>query len=268
MAVAMARRIQDGDFMSHGTGVPLAAAAMMLAKSLHAPNLDYFYQGTVTPRETDPAMLLLDMLAIYRSAPAFMNQADIMSLELRGRGDFQFLRPAQIDAFGSINTSLIGTLDKPKMRFHGIASGDAICLVKRVCLYTTEHTPRVFPERLDYVTGVGHRDSGRWREDLGLPGGGPAFVITPMACLDFGGAERRMRLVELMPGYTVDQVKRSTGFEIAVGPAVTVFEPTILEVETLRRVDPLKTRRMEFREWREEIRNVLAAERQRLARHD
>jgi glutaconate CoA-transferase, subunit B len=261
MAIAMSRRIQDGDFLSHGAGVPLAAAAMMLAKSLHAPNLDFFYQGTITPRENNPAKLLLDMLAIYRSAPAFMNQADIMSFELRGRGDFQFLRPAQIDAVGNINTSLIGTLDNPKMRFHGIASGDAMCLVKRVCLYTTEHTTRVFPEKLDYVTGVGHRDAGRWRTDLDLPGGGPAYVITPMACFDFEGPDRRMRLVEMMPGHLVDEVKRSTGFELAIASDVSVFEPKDLEVETLRRLDPLRTRRMEFREWRDQIRERLAAER-------
>ena len=262
MAVVMARQVRDGDFVSHGASVPLAAAALMLAKELHAPAADFFYQGTISTAERDPAKLILDMEGIYRSAPAFFSQAQIVDFELRGGGDFQYLRPAQVDRYGSVNTSLIGTLENPRYRFHGIAVADAMTIVKRICLYVTEHTPRVFAERLDYVTGLGHRGSGAWREALHAPGGGPSVVISPLAVLDFEGPERSMRLRELMAGASVEEVRANTGFELALAPdVVDVVPPTDEELDTLRRLDPLATRRLEFRQWRDDVRATLAVAR-------
>jgi glutaconate CoA-transferase subunit B len=259
MAVAMAREVREGDFMSHGASVPLAAAALMLAKQTHAPNLDFFYQGTITTGERDPANLLLDMEAIFSKAPAFLSQAGITDFELRGGADFQFLRPAQIDAYGNVNASLIGTLDEPWLRFHGIAVADAMCVVRRLCLYTTEHTPRVFAEKLDFVTGLGHRDRGRWRDRLGLPGAGPTSVITPLAIMDFETEDCRMRLREMYEGVTVDEVRAATGFDLAVADVVTIYKPPDDLVMRLRAIDPLATRQMEFRETRQAARARLDA---------
>lgn len=262
MAVAMARQIRDGDFISHGASVPLAAAALMLAKQLHAPNVDFFFQGTISPAERDPAKLMLELERIYASAPAFFSQAQIVDLELRGGADFQFLRPAQIGRHGSVNTSLLGTLERPRLRFHGIAVADVMTLVDRICLYTTEHSPRVFPARLDFRTGLGHEQGDAWRRNLGLPGEGPVAVVTPLAQLDFDGPERSLRLRRLLPGATVEGVRAATGFELAVAPDVRELEPpTDEELATLRRLDPLATRRLEFREWRAEVRARLASAR-------
>lgn len=260
MAVAMARQVHDGDFISHGASVPLAAAALMLAKELHAPNADFFYQGTISSAERDPAKLMLDIEGIYASAPAFFSQAQIVDFELRGGGDFQYLRPLQIDRYGNVNTSLVGTLEKPRYRFHGIAVADAMAIVDRVCLYVTEHTPRVFAERLAYRTGVGHAGEDAWRRELGVPGGGPSVVISPLALLDFEGPGHSMRLARLMPGVDAETVLAQTGFELAVAEDLAEIDPpTEEEISTLHRLDPLATRRLEFREWREEARGRLAA---------
>jgi glutaconate CoA-transferase subunit B len=262
MATVMARQILDGDFVAHGAAVPLAAAALMLAKELHAPNLEFFYQGTITTGERDPAKLMLDIERIYASAPAFFTQSQVVDFELRGHGDFQYLRPAQIDRYGSVNTSVIGTLERPTYRFHGIAVADAMTIVRRVCLYVTEHTPRVFVEKLSYVTGVGHVDDDAWRRDLKVPGGGPSVVITPLAVMDFGGTRRAIRLKELMPGVTPEMVIAQTGFEFEVSDDVCeIVPPSAEEIAVLRRVDPLATRRLEFRQWRDEARARLDAHR-------
>lgn len=262
MAVVMSRQVRDGDFVAHGAAVPLAAAALMLAIELHAPNADFFYQGTISTSERDPAKLMLDLERIYASAPAFFSQAQITDFELRGNGDFQFLRPIQIDPYGSVNTSLIGTLDAPIKRFHGIAVADAMSIVKRICLYVTEHTPRVFVEKLDFVTALGQVDGGRWRRDLGLPGGGPVLVVTPKAVMDFQGPGGRMRLRELMPGASVEEVREQTGFELLLAEDVRPVEPpTDEELATLRRIDPLATRGLEFRELRDAARKRLDASR-------
>lgn len=262
MAIVMAREVRDGDFIAHGASVPLAAAALMLAKQLHAPGVDFFYQGTITTAERDPAKLMLDMEGIYASAPAFFSQSQITDFELRGGGDFQFLRPIQIDREGSVNTSLIGTLDKPVQRFHGIAVADAMSIVKRICLYVTEHSTRVFVEKLAYRTGLGNVEGGEWRRRLGLPGGGPSTVVTPLAVMDFEGTGGTMRLAALMPGVGVERVLKATGFELEVADGLAEIEPpTAEELQTLRRLDPLATRQLEFRDLREAARRRIDEER-------
>jgi glutaconate CoA-transferase, subunit B len=260
MAIAMAREVRDGDFVSHGSAVPLAGAALMTAKALHAPNVDFFYDGWVTPTETDLAALALDPGLARRSATAFLSQAQIMEFELRGGCDLQFLRPAQIDAVGNVNVSSIGPPEHPLRRFHGIAVADAMTIVRRICLYVTEHTPRVFVERLDFLTGVGHAAEDRWRQRLGVPGKGPQLVVTPLALLDFEGPGSRMRLRALMPGASVEQVREATGFELALAPEVAELDPpSAEEIAALEAVDPLATRQLEFRELRTGAQGRLAA---------
>jgi glutaconate CoA-transferase subunit B len=260
MAIAMAREVRDRDFVSHGSAVPLAACALMVARSLHAPSMDFFYDGAITPTVTDLVQLAQAPEKVQASASAFFSQAQIMDFELRGGCDLQFLRPAQIDAHGNVNVSLIGTLEQPLRRFHGIAVADAMTVVGRICLYVTEHTPRVFVEQLDYLTGVGHAGADLWRRELGVPGAGPSLVVTPLALLDFAGPGATMRLRALMPGASVEQIRAATGFELDMAEGLgEVPPPSDEEMAALNRVDPLATRRLEFRQWRAQAQARLAA---------
>jgi glutaconate CoA-transferase subunit B len=257
MCVLMAREIRDGDWVNHGASVPLAGAALMLAKHTHAPNVDFFYLGTVfnsvNPAVTDLGRLMLEPQLAYTSSRALMSHADVCSLTLRGNADFQFLRPIQVDQVGSVNTSVVGSVEAPRYRFHGIAVADAMVLVRRVCLYVTEHEPRVFPASLAYRTGTGHVEEDRWRASLAAPGAGPAAVVTPLGVLDFEGPERRARLRSVHPGVTVDEVRAATGFELWVPPdgVPESVPPTAEELHVLRDVvDPLAIRHLEFKRLR------------------
>lgn len=259
MCVLMAREIRDGDWVNHGAGVPLAGAALMLAKHTHAPNLQFFYLGTrwnsVDPEVTDLGRLMVEPKLAYSSSRALMSHHDILSLTTRGHCDAQFLRPIEVDPFGNVNTSVIGSREAPKYRFHGIAVADSMVLVRRPCLYVTDHDDRVFRERLTYRTGTGHVEGDRWRGRIGAPGGGPAAVVTPLGVLDFRTPDRRARLRSVHPGVSVAEVQASTGFELDVSEAVESEPPSELELETLRElVDPLATRHLEFKELRREAR--------------
>jgi glutaconate CoA-transferase, subunit B len=267
MCALMAREINDGDWVNHGAVVPLAGAALMLAKHTHAPRLEFFYLGTVFssvgPAVTDLARLMLQPELAYRSSRALMSHRDILSLTLRGGCDFQFLRPVQIDQLGNVNTSLIGDLDAPKHRFHGIAVADAMVLVRRVGLYVTAHDHRVFPERLSFRTGTGNEEQGRWRARVGAPGGGPAAVVTPLCVLDFTAPGGRARLRSVHAGVTVEQVQEATAFELFIPEVVPESTPpSELELEVLREiVDPLSTRQMEFKDLRKAANARLAEQR-------
>jgi glutaconate CoA-transferase subunit B len=265
MCALMAREIRDGDWVNHGAVVPLAGAALMLARHTHAPNLDFFYLGTVfnsiDPAESDLSRMMFEPELAASSSRGLISHHDILSLTLRGKCDFQFLRPIQIDAEGSVNVSLIGTHEAPKYRFHGIAVADAMVLVNRVGLYVTEHDPRVFVERLSFRTGTGHVEAGAWRQRVGAPGNGPVSVTTPLCVMDFETPERRARLRSVHPGVSVEEVVAATGFELVVPDSVPESEPpSAEELRVLREVvDPLGTRRAEFKQWRAETSARLAA---------
>jgi glutaconate CoA-transferase subunit B len=267
MCVLMAREIKDGMWVNHGAVVPLAGAALMLAKQTHAPNLDFFYLGTVfnsvNPSENDLSKLMAEPELAYRSARALVSHQDILSFTSRGNCGLQFLRPIQIDRWGSVNVSLIGTPEHPRHRFHGIAVADAMVLVQQVCLYVTEHDPRVFPTELMYQTGTGHVDRDRWRTTVRAPGRGPTSVITPLCVIDFETPERTARVRSLHPGVTADEVRAATGFDIAVDDDVAEsLPPSDEELRVLREVvDPLATRQLEFKETRAAANARIAAAR-------
>jgi glutaconate CoA-transferase subunit B len=260
MCALMAREIRDGDWVNHGAVVPLAGAALMLARNTHAPNLDFFYLGTVfnsiDPAENDLAKMMFDPELAMTTGRSLITHYDILSWTLRGNCDFQFLRPIQIDRFGSVNVSVIGDPERPKYRFHGIAVADAMVLVRRV-------DPRVFAEQLAFRTGTGHIEAGAWRKRVGAPGSGPVSVTTPLCVFDFDTPDRSVRLRSLHPGATVEEVVAATGFEITVPDVVPQSEPpSAEELRVLREVvDPLGTRKTEFKQWRAEANARLAAAR-------
>jgi glutaconate CoA-transferase subunit B len=264
MCALMAREIRDGEWVNHGAVVPLAGAALMLAKQTHAPTLDFFYLGTVfnsvNPSETNLARLMSEPELAYRSSRALISHQDILNFTLRGNCGFQFLRPIQIDAHGNVNVSVIGTPDRPRYRFHGIAVADAMVLVRRVCLYVTEHDPRVLVDELAFRTGTGHVGADVWRASLGAPGAGPVSIVTPLCVFDFESEDRRARLRSLHPSVVLKDVVEATGFEFHVPEQLAESEPpTPEELRVLREiVDPLETRKMEFKQWRADIQRRLA----------
>lgn len=254
MCVQMAREIRDSDWVNHGAVVPLAGAALMLAKHTHAPNVQFFYLGTVfnsvDPAEPDLAEMMLDPKLAYTTSRCLLSHQDILNWTLRGNVDLQFLRPLQIDQYGNVNVSIIGDARQPKYRFHGIAVADVMVTCQRPVLYVTEHNTRTFVPELSWRTGVGHIDGDRWRKDI-KAGGGPYRVHTPLGILDFATFDGRARLNSIHPGHTVEEIIESTGFELVVDEFVHSEPPTVEELRVLRElVDPVGTRQMEFKETR------------------
>ena len=268
MCAVMSREIRDGDWVNHGAVVPLAGAALMLAKYHHAPNLDFFYLGSVfnsiTPSEPDLARMMLDPELAYRSSRALISHYDILSFTLRGGCTLQFLRPLQIDPYGSVNVSIVGDPAAPRYRFHGIAVADVMVTAKRPVLYVTDHDRRTFVETLPFRTGLGHTEGDMWRKSIRATGGGPVAVITPLCVMDFATPDLRARVRSLHPGVTLEQVQKSTGFTLSGADPVAVTEPpSPEELRILREVvDPLATRQMEFKAMRSAATARIAAARQ------
>src|SRR3954471_7830542 len=199
MICCAARELEDGRTVAVGTGVPCAAA--MLAQRTHAPNLTVLFEaGGVAPQLPTMPISVGDSRTFYRGLMA-TSMADVMQCAQRGMIDYTFLGGAQIDAFGNLNSTVIGPHAKPKVRFPG--SGGA-CDLASLCWRTmvvTQQNPKRFVEKLDFLTSPGYLTGDGAREEAGLPAGtGPYRVITDLAVMGYAQDTLRMQVLSLHPG--------------------------------------------------------------------
>ena len=93
------------------------------------------------------------------------------------------------------------------------------------------HQKHRLVERVDYITSPGHLDGGDARKRAGLPGGGPAVVITDRAILRPHGPTNEFHLAAVHPGHTVEEVVENTGWHLRSMPdAADTARPTEAEL--------------------------------------
>jgi glutaconate CoA-transferase subunit B len=95
-------------------------------------------------------------------------------------------------------------------------------------------------DKLDFLTSPGHLTGGDSRARLGLSGGGPEWVITDKAILNFANGEREMQLTALYPGVTLENVQAEVGWPLRVAETIQeTAAPTMKELRLIREeVDP------------------------------
>jgi acyl CoA:acetate/3-ketoacid CoA transferase beta subunit len=138
---------------------------------------------------------------------------------------------SQVDRYG--DTNIAGSRGAP---------GNTVN--HRTSYWVPNHSPRVFVERVDFVSGVGPR---RARAAGGTPLGEVRFVVTDLCVLDFAAPDRAARLRSLHPGVTVDEVVAATGFAIAGldGQIAMGRAPTPEELLLIEEIDPAGLRHRE-----------------------
>jgi glutaconate CoA-transferase subunit B len=240
MICCAARLLEDGCSVAVGTGVPCAAA--MLAQRTASPNLLIVFEaGGVAPRLPTMPISVGDSRTFHRAVMA-TGMCDVMETCQRGMIDYCFLGGAQIDAYGNLNSTQIGTdYDRPRVRLPGSGGANDLASLCRRILVVTNHDRRRFVERLDFLTTPGYLTGPGAREAAGLPPGtGPYRVITDLAVLGYHEETRRMEVHSLHPGVSLEQARAATGFELAVrAPLGTTLPPTEHELRLLREeVDP------------------------------
>ncbi|KJY24190.1 MULTISPECIES: CoA-transferase subunit beta [Streptomyces] len=155
---------------------------------------------------------------------------------------------SQIDRYGNQNISCIGDWERPSRQLLGVRGAPVNTLNNPVSYWVPRHSPRVFVERVDMVSGVGY--------DRAAAAGPSASrfhrlprVVSDLGVFDFTGPGHSMRLVSVHPGVTVEQVRAATGFELATGEEVPYTrEPTAEELRLIREViDPKGLRDREVR---------------------
>ncbi|MGW0698357.1 CoA-transferase subunit beta [Streptomyces sp. NPDC002867] len=153
---------------------------------------------------------------------------------------------SQIDRHGNQNISCIGAWARPERQLLGVRGAPVNTLNNPTSYWVPKHSPRVFVERVDMVSGAGY--------DRAAAAGPSATryhripdVISNLGVFDFETPDRTMRLRSLHPGVTVEQVVAATGFALTVPDEVPhTREPTTEELRMIREViDPKALRERE-----------------------
>ncbi|MFO0935909.1 MAG: CoA-transferase [Gemmataceae bacterium] len=240
MIVVAARELADGSAVAVGTGLPCAAA--MLAQKTHAPNLLIMFEaGGIAPRLPSLPISVGDEATYHMGAMA-TSMADVMQFAQKGMIDFTFLGGAQIDPYGNLNSTMIGTdHHKPKVRLPGSGGANDLASLCRKTLTIMKQDAKKFVPKLDFLTTPGYLTGPGAREAAGLPPGtGPHRVITDLAVMDYHPDTKRMRIRAIHAGHTLEEVRTNTGFELSVAEECTETQPpTEYELRILREeVDP------------------------------
>jgi glutaconate CoA-transferase subunit B len=229
MAVAAARRLQDGTVCFVGIGLPSRAAN--LARATHAPDCVLVYEsGTIGAKPSHLPLSIGDG-ELAETADAVVSVPEIFGYWLLGgRIDVGFLGAAQIDRFGNLNSTVIGPYDRPKVRLPGGGGAPEIAAWCGETFVMLKQSPRTFVEELDFRTTAG----------AGVGGAGVTCVVTDLSVLE-PDESGELTLTELHPDVGVEQAREATGWPLRVAESLRSSRaPTSAELEALRALKPAK----------------------------
>jgi len=247
MVVCMSRQVEDGEVVAQGLATPLVAAAYLLARHTHAPNL-YFASAIGQGICRQPAPLSLTRIESLWLDKSLNNAgfvravADVLP-RLRPK---EFFRPAQVDPHGNLNNVAFGknylesVVKRPRLRLPGSGGiPDVTTFIDDIYLYVPRHSRLTFVKELDVRSGLGY-DPARKH------GSGPRYLVSDLGQFDFKHGV--LRLVSYHPHSSPEQVQSHTGFELEISPNIhKTPDPSEEELRLLREeIDPLGIRRLEF----------------------
>ena len=238
MAATAAAELRDGEVVFVGIGLPNLACN--LARATHAPNLVLIYESGAVGAVPERLPVSIGDPALVTGSLMVCSMADVFQCFLQnGRIEVGFLGGAQVDRFGNINTTVIGSYGKPAVRLPGSGGAAEIAIHARRTLVISRLNPRAFPAQVDFITSPGHVTPGGNRRELRMPGAGPVKVITDKAVLE-ADPDGELTLAALYPGVTVDEVKAGVGWPLRVRSDLECVEPPPAEsLRLLREVlDP------------------------------
>jgi glutaconate CoA-transferase subunit B len=219
-----ARLMTDNTTAFIGTGIPMLAAS--LAQRMHAPNLVTVFEFGGTGAILDQLPMAVGGESTFHRAISATGICDMMETAQRGFIEYGFIGGAQIDAYGNLNSTVIGDHDHPKVRLPGSGGGNDVGSHCWKTIAIMRQDTRRFLEKIDFITTPGYLTGPGGREAAGLPPGtGPYRVVTNLAVLGFHPETRRMQLLATQPGVTVQEVIENTGFELSLEETITINPP-------------------------------------------
>jgi glutaconate CoA-transferase subunit B len=217
-------------------GIGLPSTAANLARRLYDPAPVLVYESGCIGSKPTRLPLSIGDGELGDTADAVVSVPEIFAYWLQaGRVDVGFLGGAQLDRFGNINSTVIGSYDEPTTRLPGAGGAPEIAASAGQVMVIMRQSRRAFVERCDFRTSMGFGDRPGDRERLGLRGAGPTMVITDLGVLRPDTATRELVMAALHPGVTRQQCVDATGWALRVADdAQTTPVPTTDELAALR----------------------------------
>ena len=241
-----ARLLENQKTAFIGFGMPQVAA--ILAQRLQAPQLVQVFEfGAIGSEPLTPFVrnTMGGPSNCYRSL-AFTTMNQIFAQAQVGLIDYGVLGATQIDLYGNINSTMLGSdYRKPKKRFPGSGGANEVASFCWKTIVIMMHEKRRFVPRVDFVTSPGYLDgTPEARERAGLPAGtGPWRVVTSKALFGFDEDTHKMTLLGVLEGLTAEDVLAEMDFKPLVPTTVEqLAPPSAKELSILReQIDPAKT---------------------------
>lgn len=217
-----------------GIGTP--SEACNLARLTHAPNISLIYEsGTIGAR---PTVLPLSIGDGELAEHAITNVPVVEMFQYWLQGGHMtvgFLGAAQMDRYGNINTTVIGSYADPMVRLPGGGGAPEIADACREVFITLSHSPRTLVGSVDFTTSLGFGPSGRERRALGIATRGPTLVVTDLCTMRPEQESNELLVDTLHPGVERQDVTRATGWPIRFSRDVRESAPpNETELEVLR----------------------------------
>jgi glutaconate CoA-transferase subunit B len=237
MTVSAARLLHNGTVCFVGIGLPSKAAN--LARLTHAPDLVLIYESG--PIGAKPTVLPLSIGdgELSTTADTTVSTSEIFTFWLQGGHiDVGFLGAAQVDRFANINTTVIGPYQSPTVRLPGAGGAPEIAGCAGRVLIILRQNPKSFVKHLDFVTSIGHGTGYDYRKTIGLPGAGPAAVITDLGILQPDPDSKELTLTSIHPEVSLHEVRANTGWDLKISPDLQTSQPpTADELSLLRELE-------------------------------
>ncbi|MBT4203083.1 CoA-transferase subunit beta [Hyphomicrobiales bacterium] len=213
IAVLAARDLQDEKSCFVGIGIPSDAAC--LAKLSHAPNLSMIYEsGVIGTLPYSPAMSTGSPSIAYNS-DMITDSFTVFGELQAGRIDIGLLSAAQVDAFGNLNSTVIGPYENPKIRMVGSGGAhDIACLVPELIILMP-HDSRRFVNDVDFITSPGANKEFAETRLKNKLGSGPVSLITDRA--RFYMSKDGWKLDAPLAGYSYDEATEDLPWDVGKG---------------------------------------------------
>jgi glutaconate CoA-transferase subunit B len=212
MIAASARQL--GGVHNCFVGVGLPNIVCNLAQRTVAPDLQLVYESGVFGARPARLPLSIGDPTLATGSTAITSMFELFAFYLQaGLIDVAFLGGAQIDRFGNLNTTVIGSYGEPKVRLPGSGGACEIAIHAKQILVIMRQGQRSFVDELHFKTSAGHSGDPEHDAARGWHGSGPTSVVTDLGTYRFDEATGEMMLVTLHPGVTLDDVRENMGWE-------------------------------------------------------
>lgn len=229
---------ESGEILAHAVGI-IPTIGARLAKLTHSPDLVLSDGEAFMMSEPPPLGKTAAAGGVIEGWAPFRRIFDIVA---SGRRQ-SMMGASQIDRFGNQNISLIGDWNKPTRQLIGVRGAPGNTANHRVDYWVARHSPRLFVEAVDMVSGVGN-DRAR--------AAGPALrhhhlgvIVTNLAVLGYDD-DGAVTVLSIHPGVDPATVAENTGFALDVDGAPATRVPTEEELRLIREeLDPRGARTRE-----------------------